>query len=636
MCGIAGFFSKGGVNADTGEALLRQMGDIMLHRGPDGGDVWLDADNGVGLSHRRLAIVDLSDAGRQPMQSANGRFMITFNGEIYNYASIKAELENSAGVFNWRGHSDTEVLLTAFEVWGVHTTLSKCIGMFAFALWDHKEKQLILGRDRLGEKPLYYAVFNNSLIFGSELKSLCKHPDFRRTVNKDSLVSFIRYSYVPGPATIYDNVYKLEPGSILIVPSNLADIRKEVYWSASEAIERGVRNPFTGTDQQAVEELEVLLKDAVKNQMLASDVPLGAFLSGGVDSSTIVSLMQIQSDIPVKTFSIGFGEDEYNEAQYAKAVAEHLKTDHTELYIESQQARDVIPRLPEIYDEPFADTSQIPTFLVAQLAKKDVTVALSGDAGDELFCGYNRYIKAAKYWNKLSKIPIPVRSALSHGITLVPPHIWNKFKSGSGNKLHKAARFLPSTSIENFYNNVVSQHNSVNQFFSADTRLIDSSNLTKYKLDNDIEKMMAADIETYLPDDILVKTDRAAMAVSLETRVPLLDHRVIEFAWRLPLNLKYRAGESKWILRQVLYKHVPKQLIDRPKMGFGVPLDSWLRGPLKEWAENMLDITRLHNEGYFDAKAVQLIWNEHQSGKKNHQNILWNFLMFQSWLENQK
>ena len=657
MCGLAGFLTQSWVDDDAVAKLLVTMGEHIRNRGPDSADTWQDSVTGIGLSHRRLAVVDLSPAGAQPMHSANGQYVIAYNGEIYNHLDIRAELsaENQAPL--WRGHSDTETLLAAFEAWGIATTLKKTIGMFAIALWDKKANTLTLARDRLGEKPLYYGWQGEgktrAFLFGSELKALQAHPCFTPTICRGALALYMRHNYVPAPHSIYENIFKLLPGHTLTISLDKPEPKLSCYWSASDISIAGVAKPFLGSDTEAVIKLDSLLTNAVGQQMMA-DVPLGAFLSGGVDSSTIVALMQAQSNRPVQTFTIGFNEASYNEATYAKAVAKHLGTQHTELYVSPKQALDVIPELPEMYCEPFADSSQIPTFLVAQLAKQHVTVSLSGDAGDELFCGYNRYVLTSNLWQKLSLLPVPTRAGLAKIISSVSPEAWNKVGKimpfnlpvvGNlalmGDKLHKGASVLASRNQADLYKSLVSMW----QDPSAVVIVNDAAAVVEPKTFlagnepaliglSDTEQMMVLDMLTYLPDDILTKVDRAAMSVSLETRVPFLDHRVVEFAWQLPMKYKLNDGQSKWALRQVLYKYVPKALIERPKMGFGIPLDYWLRGPLKDWAETLLSEERLLKEGYFYPAPIRKKWREHLSGKHNWAQQLWGVLMFQSWLEN--
>jgi asparagine synthase (glutamine-hydrolysing) len=653
MCGLVGFFGGGWGSGESERVLAGRMADRIRHRGPDGSDVWADPHWRIALGHRRLAILDLSPAGAQPMHSASRRYVIAFNGEIYNHLEIREDIAAAGTTVAWRGHSDTETLLAAIELWGLEEALVRSVGMFALALYDRRDNVLMLARDRVGEKPLYYGWQGQgrdaAFLFGSELKALSLHPSFRGEISRQALSLYMRHGYVPAPHTIYNGMHKLMPGSILTLAHDTVDPQVKAYWSARVVAEEGVAQPFDLGPEEAVSELEKHLTRAVGQQMIA-DVPLGAFLSGGVDSSTVVALMQAQSSLPVKTFSIGFHEEEYNEAKHAKAVAKHLGTDHTELYVAPEQAQAIIPALPTMYDEPFADSSQIPTFLVSQLARRHVAVSLSGDGGDELFAGYERYRVTSRFWNRLSKVPRPLRAAAARGLTSISPRSWNKVAAAvepvlpdalrmtlPGDKIHKGAGVLASDSVAELYHGLASSwRNPAALVLGGDepptvlTR--DMPQMTKL---SDIEKMMAVDLLTYLPDDILVKVDRAAMSVSLETRVPLLDHRVIEFAWRLPMVYKLREGETKWALRQLLYRHVPRALIDRPKMGFGIPLGEWLRGPLRSWAEALLDESRLEREGFFRPAQIRDMWAAHLQGDVNEQYRLWIVLMFQAWLEEQ-
>jgi asparagine synthase (glutamine-hydrolysing) len=647
MCGIAGYFRGDGERGIDGEVsdTLERMAGTIVSRGPDDAGLW-HGDPEIGLAHRRLSILDLSPAGHQPMTSVSGRYVIVFNGEIYNHFEMRGELTNT----NWRGHSDTETLLAAFEEWGIAPTLKKSIGMFAIALWDREERQLTLARDRLGEKPLYYGWQGNGeravFLFGSELKALKAHPSFVAEIDRDAMCLLMRHSYIPAPHSIYRGIHKLKPGASLVVSLARREPAIQSYWSLADVAVTGSRNGFLGSPNEAVDELDFLLRSAVRRQMFA-DVPLGAFLSGGIDSSAIVALMQAQSTRPVKTFTIGFNETGYNEAVHAKAVASHLGTDHTEMYVSAQEALDVIPALPRMYCEPFADSSQIPTFLVSRLARQTVTVSLSGDAGDELFAGYNRYVLAQNLWGKLSRLPRSLRVLAAAGIRGVSLGAWNTLFGAvlpfapkrwrqvkAGDKLHKGAGVLGARTLDELYLGLVTQWEPQDLVIGA-REPVTSLRGDPLQLDglDAVQRMMALDALTYLPDDILCKVDRAAMAVSLETRVPFLDPGVVEFAWRIPPTMKLRAGLGKWILRQVLYRYVPKKLIERPKMGFGVPLDSWLRGPLRDWVEALLDEERLRKEGYFRPEPIRKKWAEHLSGKRNWQHHLWDVLMFQAWLD---
>lgn len=642
MCGIAGYWSSRSFDTQLAELMASQI----KSRGPDDFGVWRDSSAGLALVHRRLSIIDLSAAGHQPMISSCGRYVIVYNGEIYNHMDIRAKLEADCGAVGWRGYSDTETLLAALRHWGVHDTLGLLNGMFAFALWDRAERRLFLARDRMGEKPLYYGFSRSTFLFGSELKALAAHPDWLGELDRGSLALFMRHSYIPAPQSIYKDIFKLKPAHYVVIGENGRAIGKpKCYWNLGLVAAHGVE-ASAGDSETLTDRLNDLLMDAVGRRMVA-DVPLGAFLSGGYDSSLVVALMQAQSGRPVKTFSIGFYEKGYNEAMHAKAVAAHLGTDHTELFVTPAEAMDVIPKLSLIYDEPFSDSSQIPTYLVSQLAKDHVTVSLSGDGGDELFYGYGRYLIAERIWNQLSKFPLRLRRLVAAGVSRAPGRVLENAMGLLPNhlqinhladRLPKLAEVLASANGEALYRELVSHNKEPSRIvlgaiepdtiFSCSDKLPNLSSLP--------ERMMFLDMETYLPGDILTKLDRASMAVSLEARVPLLDHRVVEFAWQVPQALKYRDGGGKWLLRQVLYRYVPKELVDRPKMGFGVPIEHWLRGPLRDWAEELLDEQRLREEGFLDPTRIRKMWEEHLSGKRRWHYHLWDVLMFQAWYEHWK
>lgn len=629
MCGISGQLNSR-LNLEELEQALRFMANAINHRGPDSTGVWHDMGQGISLAHVRLSILELSQAGAQPMLSVEQRYVIVFNGEIYNHLALRNQLEIDLKAPAWRGCSDTETLLACFSAWGIERTLRATVGMFAIALWDRQENVLTLARDRMGEKPLYWGWLDGVLLFGSELKALKAYPAFKAEIDRNALALYLRHNYIPAPYSIYKNIEKLRAGHYVNIRldgnGGFSQERPVAYWSMDNVVEAGVAEPFKGSDQQAVDALERQLSRSVSDQMLA-DVPLGAFLSGGIDSSTIVALMQQQSSEPVRTFTIGFREAGFNEAQHAKAVAQHLGTDHTELYVCPGDALAVIPKLPHIYCEPFADSSQIPTFLVSQLAKQHVTVALSGDAGDELFAGYNPYQFAPRLWQRISTLPLPLRKVAARTLSGLPVP----------EKLVKLLNVLDASSRADFYRSLVSHWKHPEQLIIGAHEPATLLNTPDAWPATDCFEhwMMAMDTQTYMTDDILVKVDRAAMANSLETRVPMLDHRVVELAWRMPLSLKIRDGKGKWLLREVLYRHVPRELIERPKKGFSIPLASWLRGSLREWAESLLDSQRLHREGYFEAAPIRRKWQEHLSGKRDHSRLLWSVLMFQAWLDEQ-
>lgn len=663
MCGLVGAFSaRSGISAEV----VKGMASALRHRGPDDAGTWCDPEVGIALGHRRLSIIDLSPEGHQPMVSACGRYVIAYNGEIYNFQDLRAELLEAGSPspvtghppLAFRGHSDTEVLLAAIGAWGLIPTLERANGMFAFALWDRQERTLTLARDRLGKKPLYFGWSSGALVFGSELKALRAFPGFANPIDRDVLHLYLRHHCIPAPSSIYQGIYKLPPASLLTLRANIlaggaarswGELAPMVerYWSSAGMAETGTRSLLPGSDDELAEDLDALLRDAVGCRMLA-DVPLGAFLSGGIDSSVVVALMQAQSDRPVKTFSIGSHHGEYNEAEFAAAVARHLGTDHTELYLSGEEARAVIPALPTIFDEPFSDSSQIATYLVSRLARQSVTVALSGDGGDELFGGYNRHSWAPKVLAGVGRWPSGLRRGLASGLSLLTPAQWDALVGRlepvlpqrlrmrrAGDKLQKLASALPARGAEDLYLRLVSHWPAPEEVVVGGREplsLITDPSRHPALVDF-ASRMMYLDLVTYLPDDILVKVDRASMAVSLEARAPLLDYRLVEFAWRLPLAAKIREGQGKWLLRQVLFRYVPRDLIERPKMGFAVPIDAWLRGPLRDWAEALLDEGRLRQEGYFNPAPIRRKWREHLAGKRNWQDQLWDILMFQAWLE---
>jgi asparagine synthase (glutamine-hydrolysing) len=707
MCGFSGFITTDASVLSRAEAEASRMAMAVHHRGPDDAGAWADASSGIALGFRRLSILDLSSAGHQPMRSASGRFVMTFNGEIYNHIDLRDLLSDAqlgTPAEPWRGHSDSETLLACFESWGLEETLQKTVGMFAIALWDTQTRTLHLARDRFGEKPLYYgwattaSTAASAFVFSSELKALRAFPGFANPISREALALYMRFTYVPAPYSIYQNIFKLEPGCMLSINTNTntntnininisaalqqvsnrleaahlpsvpaapaapfrppamqGGLRMHRWWTLGSVVEAGAQNQIN-SEEVALETLEYYLKDAVRVQSLA-DVPLGAFLSGGVDSSCIVALMQAESAKQVKTFTVGFEESGFDESPYAKAVAQHLGTDHNEFFVSAKQAQEVIAELPTIYDEPFADSSQIPTHLVCKAARQKVTVALSGDAGDELFGGYNRYFWGPRIWSRLAWMPYPARQALGAAIKALPTWGWDALSRPvnallpesknfvrAGDRAHKlAARLGGVHNLDDLYNSLVSEWQDPAQVVKGNSWKFGVNLQVPSSMLNDpmpaagVEqqqlRMMYRDTMSYLPDDILCKVDRAAMATSLETRVPFLDHRVAELAWRLPLNMKIRDGQGKWALRQVLYKYVPKELIDRPKAGFAIPIGQWLRGPLRDWAEALLNEKRLEVEGYFYPKPIRDKWLQHLTGRYEHTPSLWAVLMFQSWLE---
>lgn len=658
MCGLTGFWST--QRCEDLETLVLQMTKAISHRGPNDAGAWSDSAAGIALGHRRLSILDLSAAGHQPMISEGGRFVIAFNGEIYNHQTLRNELQNAGVAPTWRGCSDTETLLAAFEHWGVQGTLQRCVGMFVIALWDSHTQNLMLARDRLGEKPLYYGWVGSgdsrAFLFGSELKALRAYTGFSNPVSRQALTEYMRFMYVPAPLSIYEGIYKLEPGCLLTLDASqrlmaTGDEKErqsiQRWWHLADVVYAGLKDPIAD-DAQALHLLEQCLGEAVASQM-AADVPLGAFLSGGVDSSLIVALMQQQARIEgqaaVETFTVGFEEESFDESPHAFAVAQHLGTRHRLMRVNAAMARDVIPQLPSMYDEPFADASQIPTFLVCKAARQHVTVALSGDAGDELFGGYNRYLWGPLIWNQLAWIPYPVRQVLGSAISAVPQTGWDALSRMAdvthlGEKAHKLARSMVGVrNMDDLYWGLVTEWRDPaalvigSEYGDHYRRMVGKLDINLPTGLGPVERMMFQDSITYLPDDILCKVDRAAMSTSLETRVPFLDHRVVEMAWRLPLNMKIRGNVGKWALRQVLYKYVPRELIERPKAGFSIPVGQWLRGPLKQWADDLIATDRLKREGYLNHETVSKVWKEHLSGRYDHTAKLWSVLMFQAWLE---
>lgn len=647
MCGLVGFWRHGA--ADRLRQDVGGMLSTLIHRGPDDGGVWTDPGAGVAFGHRRLSIVELSAAGHQPMHSSCGRYVLVFNGEIYNHLELRSSLGEDGR--EWRGHSDTETLLACIQSWGLKRALEQVVGMFALALWDRQSRVLSLARDRLGEKPLYWGWQGDTLLFGSELKALRAHPDFRAVVDRGALALYVRHGYVPAPWSIYQGVLKLPQGQFIEISlgqgvSVAKAAAPRPFWSFNETVAEGCARPFTGDDTAAINALEAQLSDTIGQQILA-DVPVGAFFSGGIDSTTVVSLMQKISSKPVRTFTVGFSGSEYDEAADAQAIAGHLGTDHMPLVVRSEDALDVIPLLPRMYCEPLSADSQIPLYLISKLARQHVTVALSGDGGDELFGGYNRYLGARRVWLRLQSMPGPVRHACAAFLrsvspagwdrlfTLVKPVLPEKFRLAiPGTKAQKLADVLELDTEMDYFRRLTSHWQDPASIVlgGREHPTLMTSQTSQPQASCFEHWMMAMDAQTFLPDEVMAKVDRAAMAASLETRAPLLDHRVVELAWRMPLRMKIRDGQGKWLLRQVLYRHVPRELVERPKKGFGIPIDDWLRGPLRAWADSLLAEDRLRADGYFDPTPIRVRWRQHVQGSHNWQYQLWPILMFQAWL----
>lgn len=648
MCGITGILSRRPLRREEMLALVVPMRDSLRHRGPNDSGEWIDETAGLAFGHTRLSVLDLSEHGHQPMVSDRGRYVLNYNGEIYNFAALRRELELCG--YRFAGTSDTEVLANAIEAWGVPETLSRCNGMFAMAVWDRELRTLSLARDRFGEKPLYYGWTGSSFLFGSELKALRRHPGFAGEIDRGSMALFLRRNCVPAPYSIYRGVLKLPPGSLVTIrgttsPGHLPE--PVPYWSLLDVAERGAREPLGGPAESVLDELDVVLREAVSMRMHA-DVPLGAFLSGGIDSSLVVALMQDQHNAKVRTFTIAFEDAAYSEAPDAARVASHLGSDHLEMKVTHQDALEVVPSMPEVFDEPFSDSSQVPSLLLSKLTREHVTVALSGDGGDELFGGYNRYVWAAGFWGKAQHVPQAARRVAGEVLGSVPPRVWDAAfdKAGRllperlrvrmpGLKVQKAASVLPSSDLRDAYRRLTSHFDHPDQVVigaSEPETIIDKPGSWPASGD-EILQMMYLDAIAYLPDDILTKVDRSSMSVSLEARAPYLDPNVAELAWKLPLNLRVHDDKGKWALRRLLHRYVPPELVERPKMGFGPPIGSWLRGPLRGWAEELLDERRIRGEGFLDPAPIRRLWSEHVSGRRDRQYELWDVLMLQVWLE---
>ncbi|MEP7315845.1 MAG: asparagine synthase (glutamine-hydrolyzing) [Sphingomicrobium sp.] len=643
MCGIAGLWSK----RPPEPAVLARMAGALIHRGPDDEGVWIDPEAGIGLAHRRLAIVDLSPLGHQPMHSAEGHFVLSYNGEIYNHLELRAtlEAEDRAPPGGWRGHSDTETLVEAIAAWGLDTALERSVGMFAFALWDRRDRTLSLARDRFGEKPLHYGWAGRDFVFGSELKAIRGHPQFDATIDRRALAAFASRTNIPAPLSIYRTIWKLEPGCILALTDlepfdspSVAKIRR--YWAYEAVVRDGLADPFA-TEAEALTSLEAALATAIDGQSVA-DVPVGAFLSGGIDSSAVTAFYQERSASPVRTYTIGFDEAGYDESADARAVAAHLGTIHHEQIVTAAEARDVIPLLPAMYDEPFADSSQIPTFIVSRFARRDVIVAMTGDGGDELFAGYNRHVSAPAMWNAIRHVPRPLRAAASATLGRLPASLWNaaanalpgRTAPNLGAKLHKAlATAAHARDFHDIYDDFLDE-------WAGETSPVigggEGLHQAKSTIADPTVATMLRDATGYLPNDILTKVDRASMAVSLETRVPFLDHRLAAIAARIPLEMKVQGGNGKQILRKALFARAPQSLFDRPKAGFAVPVGQWIKGPLRDWAEDLLSERRLASEGWFDPTIVRARWHDHLSGRRDSTAAIWSILMFQAWLGEQR